>query len=160
MRLFNCLLQQSWFEGLPEARIPYGDEDKIREYFDSSELSKEISPDDFLFVIRKRIYIEWCLEQESKGLKTGEGRDFDYRVYEKFIADETIYELERSTAPEERSDRGVYYGARHRVLEAFVQNAALFLKENQGIDGKDGNHRNLRCDLKPFLERMHQQTAA
>ena len=160
MRLFNSVIQQAWFERLPQARIPYGDEDKLKEYFISSEIAKELSPDEFVFVIGKRLYLEWCLEQESKGSNTDCGRAFDYDVFEKYIADEMQYEFERSTLPDERSNRVTFYTVRHRVLDAFVQNAVKFLKENQGIDGKPENRRNLRCDLTPYLEKIRQRQAA
>ena len=157
MRLFNSGIQQGWFAGLPGARIPYGDKDKIREYFEKSDLATQLSADEFLFAIKKRFYVEWCLEQEAKGLKTDNGRAFDYGIFERFVADESQYEFERSTLPEERSNRGTFYAVRHRVLDAFVQNAVEFLKENQGIDGVKGNYRNLRCDLKPYLEKIRKQ---
>lgn len=160
MRLFNCGLQESWFKGLPSARIPYGDEDKLREYFERSDLARELDSKDFLFAIQKRLYLEWCLEQESKGLPTGEGRLFDNGVFEKLIADEMQYEFERSTLPNERSNRGTFYEVRNRVLEAFVKNAVLFLKENQGIDGVKGNNRNLRCNLDVYITRPQTQQAA
>ena len=157
MKLFTSLIQQSWFEGLPVALMPYGDEDKITEYFKSSDLASKLSSSDFLFFIGKRMYIEWCLEQESKGVDTDHGRKFDYRVYEKFIADESQYEFERSTLPDERSNRGTFYEVRLRVLEAFVKNAVSFLQENKGIDGVSGNRRNLRCDLSSYLDKRRQQ---
>ena len=158
MRLFNSIIQEAWFEGLPGARIPYGDRDKMKEYFKSTDLAKELTETDFIFFVEKILYIEWCLEQESKGMKTDSGRGFDHSVFEKFVTDEMQYEFERSTIPDKRSNRGTFYETRHRVLEAFVKNAVLFLEENKGIDGVKGNYRNLRTDLRPYLSSRDRET--
>lgn len=159
MEISNSPSQQCWFEGLPGARIPYGDEATIKRYFASSELANELSAEDFLFAVEKRLFIEWCGEQKSKGLPANTS-DFDYGIFEIFIADEMQYEFERSTLPDERFNREKFYEVRNRVLEAFVQNAVEFLKENRGIDGVRGNTRNLRCDLRYYIETGRQNKAA
>lgn len=157
MKLFKNYDQEVWFNGLPGARIPYGDEDKLTEYFQRSDLGQELSGKDFLFAVKKRLFIEWCMEQLSKGLPA-KTSDFDFGVYERLIAEEIQYEFERSTLPEDRKNRGTFYEVRNRVLEAFVSNAVLFLNENQGIDGLN-TRRNLRCDLSQFITRPKEQIA-
>ena len=145
-----------WLESLPRASIPGGDANHISSFY--SKYRGDLLIPDSLVVdyIGTRMFIEWCEEMRSKHL-LADTTKFDFDVFKKFMDDEIHYEFERGTIPlEERKNRGVYYDVRHRVLEAFTLNVIDFFSENRGIDGIPGNTRNLRCDLRSYLEKRDE----
>jgi len=147
---------------LPRAEIPLGDAAHIKEFYSKHKGDLTIPDSWVVEYIGTRLFIEWCGEMRSKGLPADTNK-FDYDVFKKFVNDEMQYEFERPDSLSDKGEdrRGGFYNVRHKVLEALTLNAIEFFKENGGIDGIQGNTRNLRCDLRPYLEmRKHLKKAA
>jgi hypothetical protein len=151
--------REAFLGSLPKATIPSGDVPYLCAFYRPHMEGLVFEPVEFVTAVATRLFIEWCGEQQSKGLRA-DTNGFDTEIFKRFVSDEVHYEYERPRSEPDKGNRGGYYRVRHRILEAFTLNAVDFIRENGGVDGVPGNSRNLRCDLRPYLDQILQAKAA
>lgn len=111
----------------------------------------ELSPDKFVEAVAGRIYTEWCMSPESKGVDPCYG--YHGQGFENFVRAEMHYRSERlaKVGAQNVWEPANQEQIRNEILAALVRRAVQFFRETDGKTNRLEDKVNLRCDLRPWM---------